>query len=70
MDFLVKMENLPYFVRILTLDFSAEKTNGQSGTANAGTLAAGGQATGVNPENQGKNVKLNLLVIVYSDEKK
>ncbi|MDI6778075.1 MAG: hypothetical protein QMD77_02690 [Patescibacteria group bacterium] len=70
MDFLGKMENLPYFVRVLILDFSTGKTSGQSGTANAGTLAAGGQAASGNSENQGKNVKLNLLFIVYSNEKK
>lgn len=70
MNFLEKMENLSYFVRVLTLDISEEKKNNQSGSSNVGTLSLGSQAGSSGPESPGKTVKMSLLVIIYSNEKK
>lgn len=69
-DFLGKIENLPYFIRILTFEMSAEKKSAQAGNPGAGAFAAGGQSAAGTQESQGKKVKLMLLVIVYGDEKK
>jgi hypothetical protein len=60
------MENLPYFVRVLTLDISVGKAASQAGGAETGTLAAGAQTTSSDSsQSQGKIVKLDLLVIIY-----
>jgi len=66
MNFLEGMENLPYFVRVLTLDISVGKAASQAGGAETGTLAAGAQTTSSDSsQSQGKIVKLDLLVIIY-----
>ncbi len=71
MDFLKKMENLPYFARVLMFDLTpAEKTNSQAAAAGSGSLATAGGAPGNNPQVQEKSVKLSLLIIVYTNEQK
>jgi len=66
MNFLEGMENLPYFVRILTLDLSAGKVNSQTGSSGTGVLSAGTQTASSDFQAQDKTVKFSLLVIIYS----
>jgi len=66
MNFLEGMENLPYFVRVLTLDLSAGKVSSQTGSSGTGALSAGTQTAGGGSQAQDKTVKFSLLVIIYS----
>jgi Tfp pilus assembly protein PilO len=66
-DFLTKMENLPFFIRVLTIDVApAEKEKQQQ--AAAGTLASGGSAAGGEEGPGSKEVKMSLLVVIYTNE--
>jgi hypothetical protein len=70
LSFLGKMENIPYFVRVLTLNLASEKAGSGAVSLGAGTLSAGGQTAQSNAQKDDKNVKMSLLVIVYSNDKK
>jgi len=61
------MENLPFFIRVLTIDVApAEKEKQQQ--AAAGTLASGGSAAGGEEGPGSKEVKMSLLVVIYTNE--
>ncbi len=65
-NFLIKTENLPYLVRILTLDAVPAGAK-EKAAATSGALAAGAVQT---PEAQSageKNVRLNFVAVVYGE---
>jgi Tfp pilus assembly protein PilO len=64
-DFLEKVENLPYFIRPLVIDVSSENKKGAAPTTGAGSLDAGGEKNA--PEEGGKNVKMSLIIVVYGE---
>jgi Tfp pilus assembly protein PilO len=68
-DYFDKMENLPYFITVYSMDISnSEKTKQVS--ASGGVLAAGSSSLNVNSENfqENKNVKTTMLIIVGTSD--
>jgi hypothetical protein len=70
-DFISKMENLPYFIRVLTLDLvpyekpvQHSPAGGVSSSENLATAGSNGDELG------NKGVKLSLLVVIYINDKK
>ncbi|MFA5926293.1 MAG: hypothetical protein WC831_05195 [Parcubacteria group bacterium] len=66
-DFIDKMENLPYFIGIYNMDISStvkEKKMAASG----GVLAAGGPITNPEDSQGNKNVKMTMIIIVGTND--
>ncbi len=66
-DFLDKMENLPYFVTVYNMDISSlakEKKIAASG----GVLAAGGSDSEKEASQENKNVKTTMLIIISTKD--
>jgi lipopolysaccharide export LptBFGC system permease protein LptF len=68
-DYMSKMENLPYFIRPLTIDMAPEDISKRTGnTAGSGTLATPanpGQQQPVQNELGSKNVTMTIIIVVY-----
>ena len=68
-DFLDKMENLPYFINVYSMDLANPNKLNQSTPAVGGVLPAENPTAGTGePEN--KNIKMTILVIVNTKDGK
>lgn len=65
-DFFEKLENMPYFIRPLTVDISlAEKKSAVAG--GAGTLPAGTISSSENENPDEKDIKMTMTFVVYGN---
>jgi hypothetical protein len=70
-DFIYKMENLPYFIRVITLDASPYEKPARRSSVDEGSSSENSVAAGSNEDKLGdKGVKLSLLVVIYINDKK
>lgn len=70
-NFVSKMENLPYFVRPLIVDIvpagkSKQVNTGSSGTLSIGTSSTQNQQADQSEEN--KNVMMTLIIVIYGNQ--
>lgn len=68
-DFLTKVENLPYFVRVYTFQAASAKTQ-TSQPAGSGAVQAPAQGAQAPLPEENKNIKTTLVVGVYTNEAK
>lgn len=70
-DFLSKMENLPYFIRSLIINAAPEDASKQtSSSAGSGTLAAPtipGQQLPAQKNEGSKNITMTIIIVVYGN---
>lgn len=65
-NFLSKLENLPFFIRSLIIDVSEDKKTSSKTATEAGILAVGSKDSSVSETSENKNVKMVLTVVVYA----
>ncbi len=63
-DFLDKMENLPYFISVYNMDLAAQNKMNQPTATAGGVLPAENQTAGTEAPAENKNIKMTMLVIV------
>jgi len=67
-DFIDKMESLPYFIRVLTIDITSGDKEKKKPNTGGILPAASSDIANSNMENTGKETKMTLLVVVYTNE--
>lgn len=65
-SFLKKMENLPYFIRVLILDIAPMEKASQSSSSGSGVLQTSSQQKGGDQPSGDKNVKMSITLVVYA----
>lgn len=66
-DFLEKMENLPYFIRPLIIDAKEEDKKNNPSLSAAGASSAGGKKEETPPEDI-KRVEMNITIVIYGEQ--
>lgn len=66
-SFLKKMENLPYFIRVLILDIAPMEKASQSSSSGSGVLQTSSQQKGGDQPSGDKNVKMSITFVVYGN---
>ena len=69
-DFLDKMENLPYFINIYNMDLTDPNKLNQPTAPVGGVLPAGNPAANPGAPVENKNIKMTMLVIVNTNDGK
>lgn len=69
-DFLDKMENLPYFISVYSMDLVNPSKSSQPTAAAGGVLSAGSTIPGQEAPTPDKNIKMTMLVIVNTNDGK
>ena len=69
-DFLDKMENLPYFISVYNMDLTGPDKLNQPTAAAGGALLAESTALGQGAAAENKNIKMTTLVIVNTNDGK
>jgi Tfp pilus assembly protein PilO len=67
-DFLDKMENLPYFINIFNMDLTSQAKLTQATATTGGALPAENLAAGQTEGANDKNIKTTILVIVNTND--
>lgn len=69
-DFLTKLENLPYFIRVYSFQVSPAGNVQSNKTVGSGVSQAPVQGSQPLPEEENKNVKATMIIMVYTNGKK